>query len=486
MKKLFFTSIVFVAVEIVTQAQNVGIGTTNPSEKLEVNGGIKIGTTTNTAKGTIRWNETKNDFEGYNGAAWVSLTGGKGTWGNQFTYALPDDASEIYLQDNTWGSEYGRHLGESLAMHNNIMVAGASYDYTIFGLYPNSGNVYLLSKTTTGWAYKNFIRNPTPENSEHFGVSSGVHNNNIIIGANSAQVNGSRKGEVNIYTYDSALNTISSPVTLTANDGAEYDNYGISVGIYGDYAVVGATGKSIAGFTACGAAYIYKKNAGVWSHFGFLSPAERNHEDIFGYKVSISSNWIAVSATGADVNGTNGAGKVYLYQVNAAGTAFVYHSTLTAPAPMPGGKFGHSLFIGGDTLIVGEMQYTGVDATEGTGKVYVYVRSGNSWNLQGTLSPADGQNGDAFGFSVHYNNGKIVVGAPYATVNGVLSRGKAYVFELVNGNWLQQAILSSGQNGFQDFFGHAVAIGDDNTVISAKQEDFLGRNNHGRLYYFKR
>jgi len=48
-------------------AQNVGIGTDTPTEKLEVNGGVKIGPTNITSKGTIRWNEAKKDFEGYNG-----------------------------------------------------------------------------------------------------------------------------------------------------------------------------------------------------------------------------------------------------------------------------------------------------------------------------------------------------------------------------------------------------------------------------------
>ena len=54
---------------------NVGIGTSNPTEKLEVAGAIKIGTTataTPTA-GTIRFNTTTSKFEGYDGTAWVAF-----------------------------------------------------------------------------------------------------------------------------------------------------------------------------------------------------------------------------------------------------------------------------------------------------------------------------------------------------------------------------------------------------------------------------
>lgn len=53
----------------------LGVGTNNPTEKLEVAGAIKIGTTTTAtpAAGTIRFNSTTNKFEGYDGTAWVAF-----------------------------------------------------------------------------------------------------------------------------------------------------------------------------------------------------------------------------------------------------------------------------------------------------------------------------------------------------------------------------------------------------------------------------
>ncbi|MEZ4958240.1 MAG: tail fiber domain-containing protein [Saprospiraceae bacterium] len=51
---------------------NVGIGATNPAEKLEVNGAIKLGSTTSSNAGSMRW--TGSDFEGFDGSAWKSLT----------------------------------------------------------------------------------------------------------------------------------------------------------------------------------------------------------------------------------------------------------------------------------------------------------------------------------------------------------------------------------------------------------------------------
>lgn len=59
----------------ISNGGNVGIGTTTPTEKLEVNGAIKIGETSaaTPAAGTIRFNTTTSKFEGYNGTAWVEF-----------------------------------------------------------------------------------------------------------------------------------------------------------------------------------------------------------------------------------------------------------------------------------------------------------------------------------------------------------------------------------------------------------------------------
>lgn len=50
----------------------IGIGVNAPKEKLDVAGGLRIGQTANAIPGVIRW--TGNDFEGFDGQVWRSLT----------------------------------------------------------------------------------------------------------------------------------------------------------------------------------------------------------------------------------------------------------------------------------------------------------------------------------------------------------------------------------------------------------------------------
>lgn len=92
MKRLFFflTIVVATSTTLFAQTDGFGIDVADPQEKLDVNGAVKIGTTTNTNDGTIRY--TGSDFEGYNDGKWNSLTT-KGSivyaedWDNNDTYS---------------------------------------------------------------------------------------------------------------------------------------------------------------------------------------------------------------------------------------------------------------------------------------------------------------------------------------------------------------------------------------------------------------
>ena len=64
---------------------SVGIGITSPNERLQIDGGINIGLTSNTNAGSIQW--TGTDFQGYDGSSWKSLTG---TGGSSLLTGLTD------------------------------------------------------------------------------------------------------------------------------------------------------------------------------------------------------------------------------------------------------------------------------------------------------------------------------------------------------------------------------------------------------------
>jgi len=85
---------------------NIGIGTNNPGQKLDVNGSIKLGNTTTPEAGTIRW--TGSDFEGYDGSVWMSLTNEGTKWlvNNQHTKTDCDNAGGTVVKYS--GQEFCR------------------------------------------------------------------------------------------------------------------------------------------------------------------------------------------------------------------------------------------------------------------------------------------------------------------------------------------------------------------------------------------
>jgi len=95
---------------------NTGIGVISPTEKLHVNGGIRLGAAVGNANGTIRYNGT--DIQGRKGNAWVSLTQG-GAGGSLWTAS----GSNAYFNSGNVGIGT-TSPGQALQVNGNIGMTG--------------------------------------------------------------------------------------------------------------------------------------------------------------------------------------------------------------------------------------------------------------------------------------------------------------------------------------------------------------------------
>ena len=82
--------IIFLGFSLVANAQNVGINTTTPKQKLDVNGKIVLSDDASTpTEGAIRYNSTLKQHEGFNGTEWVTLSA-------KSTSSLPSNPIPVY------------------------------------------------------------------------------------------------------------------------------------------------------------------------------------------------------------------------------------------------------------------------------------------------------------------------------------------------------------------------------------------------------
>ena len=137
-----------------------------------------------------------------------------------------------------------------------------------------------------------------------------------------------------------------------ASDAEAGDTLGDSVSISGDYAIVGATREN----SWRGAAYVYHRNEGgadMWGVVAKLTASDAEDFDEFGCSVSISGDYAIV---GARVEGSGGsyAGAAYVYHRNEGGEDMWGEVTkLTASDAEADDKFGSAVSISGDYAIVG-------------------------------------------------------------------------------------------------------------------------------------
>ncbi|RLJ17325.1 hypothetical protein DJ030_14850 [bacterium endosymbiont of Escarpia laminata] len=262
-------------------------------------------------------------------------------------------------------------------------------------------------------------------------------------------------------------------IKLLASDGASQDQFGWSISISGDTAIVGAPVVD-----NNGAAYIFVRDpvTGAWTQQQKLLATNGVFNDRFGESVSISGDTAIVGVKGDDDNGES-TGSAYVFVRDPATGNWTQQQKLLASDGAAYHIFGKSVAISGDTAIVGADFTTLI--TVGTGQAYVFVRDPATgvWTEQQKLLASDGALNDFFGYRVAIDGDTALVGA---IGEGVSFVGAVYAFvrDPATGDWAEsQKLLTSNASSF-DRIGESVSIDGDMAIIGASGE--------GSAYIFER
>ena len=188
-----------------------------------------------------------------------------------------------------------------------------------------------------------------------------------------------------------------------------------------------------------------------WIKVQKLFSVDNYKGQMFGSGVSIDENIAIIGAWGDDENG-NGAGAAYVFE-NINGI-WIQKAKLLPSDGDAGDLFGWGISVSGDTAIIGAR--VDDDNGEDSGSAYIFRKIGDSWIQEAKLLPSDGESGDWFGKSVSISGNNAIIGSWYDDDNGPQS-GSAYIFERINGNWVEKQKLK-GSIVNHACFGGSVAI----------------------------
>jgi hypothetical protein len=345
------------------------------------------------------------------------------------------------------------------------------------GISINNAMIPTPISTTTqasgirGWTETQKILASDGSADDRFGASVMVDDTSSIVGAYFDDIGGSTNaGSAYIFTYSGG--TWTQQAKVTANDYAAGDEFGFSVSISGDYAIVGAPYNDANGADS-GSAYIFHRVGTTWTQQAKLSPGDPANGDEFGRSVDIDGDYAIVGTPGKNSN------QGFSYIFVRSGTTWSQHTKIGATGSS---HLGCSVSISNDTVVMGAY-----GTNSNTGAAHIYQLIGTSWYGKGTLTSSDGIIADLFGTSVSIDKDTILIGAPGHDIS-IGGEGAAYVFEKPVTGWMtmtETTELTATDADSADNFGTQVSLSGNYSVISSPDDDDNGTDS-GSAYIFSK
>ncbi|HUN22002.1 MAG TPA: SdrD B-like domain-containing protein [Anaerolineales bacterium] len=203
--------------------------------------------------------------------------------------------------------------------------------------------------------------------------------------------------------------------------------------------------------------------------------------DKFGDSIAIDGDTMVVASSEFDTSTSLGS-SAYVYVKTPTGWVEQAKLTVTNSTDLYGSI--NSVAISSDTIILGTPD--AMNAGISTGGAYVFVRSGTIWSEEAQLFPSDGQEFDLFGSSVAIEGDDVLVGSRYAddVINGLFDTGAVYAFRRSAGAWTEVQRFIHPSADSTDVFGRSVAISSGKAVIGAIRGDGTTANT-GTAYIYE-
>lgn len=427
-------------------------------------------------------------------------------------------------------------FGETVAISGNIIAVGApGEDSSASGINGPKNNdptgsgrgaVYIFSRSGLTWTETAYLKagNPPadPRTNHLFGKALAMSGNTVVVGAPGEEstatgVNGDSTNQDSIagaaYVFVLNNGVWTQQAYLKASNTGYLDEFGGAVAIDGDIVVVGATGEDGSSTTIngpdnnlapeSGAAYVYERTGTTWALTATLKAPNAQEGDLFGSSIAVSGNTIVIGAwnedgsartvNGAFNNDAETGGAAYVFE--KVGGVWTYHSYLKSFNLDPEDRFGTSVAIDGDRIMVGAFSedsssrvVNGPDNNDigFDGAVYEFIRIGGVWWPGDYIKPSGYGPAMSFGWSVALDGDRMIATgkSEMGSSTGVdghtgdlsgFNSGAAYLFERINDTWTQIHYFKASNTRLQNEFGESAALSGRTAIIGSALDDANSR-----------
>ena len=288
---------------------------------------------------------------------------------------------------------------------------------------PVAGAAYVYMRSGPLWNLQTKLTALDAATDDEFGTALFLDGNTTVIGAPGDDDNGSASGSA--YVYVGAGSTWGQQGKLLASDGAAGDGFGSSVSLDGDRVVVGSPQLG----TGAGAAYVFERSGSVWSEVAQLIASDGALGDEFGASVGIFGDNVVVGAPAKPEAGPD-SGAAYIFTFD--GSTWSEARKLVPDDALAGARFGVSVAAEMGAVLVGAPLGGNPVETSGIrrGAGYLYSGAGSTWFLRSKAMPMqfNRDTSELCGSSVSMSGDWFALGTPFDDLGTGFDRGSVTTF----------------------------------------------------------
>ena len=335
--------------------------------------------------------------------------------------AMPDPWGATVDFQELVSTPGGSRFGTAVAVNGSMVAISAPGT--------SEGIVHIFMQDEWGdWHAIDEISNPMGPSSGQFGASLAL-GDVLVIGDP-----GANNGDGVVHIFDvvggaaSLIATLDGPIHVEPGG-----NFGNDVALLGTTLAIGAPGPLGGAGAVGGRVSIYDINLGKGSPVQLDVVIEGGSHELsqFGFSVALSESGatraLAAGMPGMDLMpGDHGTVEVYR---DSGDGQWLLEASLAPDATSNMDGFGMAVGMGSDLLAVGAPYTTSTAPANGTGIIYRFSPTSNTWLYETTIHPVGATGGDQFGAAVAVSPGKVVFGAPgLASIVGQ-NTGQALLYE---------------------------------------------------------